>query len=90
MTTTAEEDKEKAFDAILHYVWVGTKKYNVQGFDAFINYNIESLVLLNRTDLDVMGLGLDPQEVLAMAREKAREKLINKIGESAKHSPGSR
>jgi hypothetical protein len=45
---------------------------------------IEDLVLLNRTNIDSMGLGLDSKEILAMAREKAREKLTKSVGEEVR------
>jgi hypothetical protein len=45
---------------------------------------IEDLVLLNRTNIDSTGLGLDSKEILAMARQKAKEKLVKSIGEEAR------
>jgi hypothetical protein len=70
--------------------WIGQKKYSVQDWDSFINLSFENLVLLNRTNIDSMGLGLDANEILQMAREKAREKLTKSIGEEVKHSAVNR
>jgi hypothetical protein len=64
--------------------WVGTRKYSVSSWDSFINLRIEDLVLLNRTNIDSTGLGLDSKEILAMAREKAREKLTKSVGEEVR------
>lgn len=66
--------------------WVGQKKYSVSDWDSFISLPIESLVLLNKTDLDVMGLGLSKKEILEMAKQKAKEKLVKGIGESVRNS----
>ena len=76
-------------DCTALHAWVGTKKYTVSDWDSFISLPIESLVLLNKTDLDVMGLGFSKKEILEMAKQKAKEKLTKSIGESVKHSLSS-
>jgi hypothetical protein len=65
---------------------LGLDKGNTQDWDSFINYDLASLVMLNKTDLDVMGLGLSKNEILALAKQKAKEKLTENIG---KHSLGT-
>jgi hypothetical protein len=76
-------------DSTVLHACVGTKKYTVNSLDEFLNLRIEDLVLLNRTKIDATGLFASKDMsagILAMAREKALEKLTKSIGEEAKHS----
>jgi len=72
----------------LYVVAEGNRKYNVDSFEEFLQYDIQDLILVNKSGISATPGLFSPKEILQMARKQARSDLQKLLKEGNNSKQG--